>query len=155
FPNRGSSQHPSWCPVSRKETSMKKVSVLGCAFVFLVGVGGCGSSADSLVKDQIKNMNNMADALEQCDQAKFKELEKNGKDIEKKGKDLDKKLEELKLSDEEKKKLLEKHKDELGAALGRIMQATMKKGLGGGMDKGLEDAMKKGIEDAIKKGPGK
>jgi hypothetical protein len=125
---------------------MKKVSVLGCAFVFLVGVSGCGSSPDSLVKDQIKNMNDMADAMEKGDEAKLKELEKKSKDIEKK-------LDDLKLSDEEKKKLLEKHKDELGAALGRIMQATMKKGLGGGMDKGLGDMMKKGLEDATKKPP--
>jgi len=31
--------------------------------VLLVGVSGCGSSADSLMKDQIKQLNDLADAL--------------------------------------------------------------------------------------------
>src|SRR5262249_25519644 len=134
---------PSWCPVSRKEMPMKK-AVLGCAFVFLVGVSGCGSSADSLLKDQIKLMNDVADAMEKGDEAKVKDLQKRMEELKKK-------LDELKLSDEEVKKAWEKHKDEFAAAKGRVFQAGMKKGQGG-MNKGLEDATKKGIDDAMNKG---
>jgi hypothetical protein len=71
----------------------------------------------------------MADAIEK-DQPESKIEE-----IKKRMEETDKKMEKLKLSDDQKKKLIEKHKAELDAAVGRLMKAAMGKtikGLDGG-----------------------
>jgi hypothetical protein len=106
---------------------MKKSLALTGMLLLLFGASGCSSSPDSLIKDQISLMNDMADALEKGDEAK-------AKSIAEKMKEVDKKLEALKLSEDDKKKLGEKYKDELTKAAMRMLQAQMK----GGM-KGLED----------------
>ena len=103
---------------------MKKSFVLRSLVLVLFGVSGCGASADSLVKEQIQGMNDLAEALEtKAPEAKVKELQKN---LEETGK----KLEALKLSDDEKKKLFEQHKEELMKATTRLAQAGMNKAFG-------------------------
>ena len=70
-------------------------------------LSGCGANADSLMKQDIKAMNDLADAVESgAPEAKVAELKTKLEEI-------NKKLEALKLSDEDKKKLIEQHKDEL------------------------------------------
>ena len=82
-------------------------------------VGCGGSTADNLITEQIAILNQMADALEKGDKAKAKELDEKGKDVAKR-------LDALKLSDEEKAKVMEKHKDALAKAFGRCLEASMK-----------------------------
>jgi hypothetical protein len=117
--NSGSASgtHPTY-----EESPVKKFLILGIACLFLVGVSGCGTPADNLMKEKISLMNQMADALEKGDKAKAEE-------IDKKGKELEKKMEDLKLSDEEKKKLTEKYKDEITKAVARVLAAGMKAGM--------------------------
>jgi hypothetical protein len=101
-----------------------KSFVFSVGMVFLLfGASGCGSSADGLVKDEIKYMNEMADAIEKKDEAKTKELKAKLEETEKK-------LNELKLSDDDKKKLIEANKDELTKATQRVVEATMKGAFG-------------------------
>ncbi len=102
---------------------MKRFLWLACCCLVPLGVSGCGSSPDSAIKDQIKSMNDLADAVEKNEpDAKIQDLQKR---VEESGK----KLEALKLSEEDQKKLFEKHKDELSKAMGRYMAAMMKKGM--------------------------
>lgn len=101
---------------------MKMALVRTGMFLLLLGLVGCGgSSPDSLVKEQIAGMNEMADALEK------NEPESKLTDIKNRLEATGKKMEALKLSDDEKKKLLEKHKDELMNATSRMFQAMMKR----------------------------
>jgi len=102
---------------------MKKAIVLGALAVVLT-LSGCGSQADGLIQQQIKLMNEMADAMENKDEAKLK-------DIESRMKTIGKQMEELKLSDADKKALEEKHKDAMMKAAGRMFSAAMKGGLPG------------------------
>ena len=99
-------------------------------FILMLGLIGCGGSPDSLMKDQISYMNDLADALEKNQpESKLTDI-KNRMDTN------GKKIEALKMSDEEKKKLFEKHKDELMKATQRLLQAMMKsKEFGGLFDK--------------------
>jgi archaellum component FlaC len=77
------------------------------------------------MKDQIKAMNDMSEALENdAPKSKLEEIGKRTKEI-------NEKFEGLSLSDEEKKKLVEKHKDELAKATVRL-QAAMMKSMGDG-----------------------
>jgi TolA-binding protein len=112
---------------------LRQALPFGCTFVLLFSLTGCGSSPDGLVKDQIKAMNDMADALEK------NEPETKVAEIKKRLEENNKKLEELKLSDEEKKKLIEKHKDELTRATTRLQQAMLTKAMKdmGGKFKGI------------------
>ena len=104
--------------------SVKKSHVLGVLLLVLCGVVGCGANADSLVKEEIKTMNDLAEALEnKAPEAKVTELQK-------KLEETNKKLEALKLSDDEKKKLGEQHKDELTKAGMRMAKAGMNKAMG-------------------------
>jgi peptidoglycan hydrolase CwlO-like protein len=104
---------------------MKKVLVFASLLVFFVSLNGCGSSPESLVQDQIKAMNDMADALEKnAPEAKLTELKNRADEI-------GKKLEKLNLSEDEKKKLFEKHKDEITKAGQRLMTAMMGKAMQG------------------------
>jgi hypothetical protein len=91
--------------------------------VLLCGVIGCGGNADSLVKDEIKCMNELADAFEKKDDARAKELQT-------KLEETDKKLQALKLSDEQKKQLISRHQEELQKASTRLAQAGMNRALG-------------------------
>jgi hypothetical protein len=96
---------------------------------------GCGASADSLMKDQIKLMNELADAMES------NAAESKLADIKKRMDENSKKLDGLKLSEEDKKRLLEKHKDEFAKATGRLMQAAVKQ-----MGKGMGDLKLPGMQ---------
>ncbi len=97
---------------------MRKLLMLAIPLLAACGICGCGG-ADGLMRDQIKLMNETAEAIEsKAPQEKINELEKR---LEENGK----KLEELKLSDEEKKKLLEKHNDEMMKAGMRYAKAKM------------------------------
>ena len=110
---------------------MKKLFTLLGLFLLLCGVSGCGSSADSLVKEQIQNMNNLAEALEnKAPDSKISELSE-------KYKATDQKLNDLKLSDEEKKAVMEKNKDEYGKAAIRLAKASFGKTMGDMFGKGF------------------
>jgi hypothetical protein len=103
---------------------MKKAVAWAGMFVLVFSVSGCGSDADSLMKQQIQLMNDMADAIEKGDESKAKELESKAKELEEK-------MKALNLSDEDKKKLAEKYKADLEKAMGRLMGAALKKGFEG------------------------
>jgi hypothetical protein len=121
---------------------MKKASRWGVAFVVLMAVSGCGSSADSLMKDMIADMNALADLLEKGDEARINDAKKR---LEETGK----KLDALKLSEEDKKKLQEKYKPEMEKAASRMMGGMMKQmgkglpGLGGNLPTELGSPVKK------------
>jgi hypothetical protein len=99
---------------------MKRLIVTVCGLVLVVGVNGCGSSSDSLMKDQIALMNELADALEHgADASKIEALTK-------KSTENGEKLKALNLSEAEMNKLGEKYKDELAKATTRLANAMMK-----------------------------
>lgn len=100
---------------------MKKSLAVASLVALTVVVSGCGSSPDSLVEDQIDDMNELAEAMEE--DAPKSELDEISERIKKRGE----KLEELDLSDEEKKRLEKKYEDELAEATGRLMKAMMGK----------------------------
>jgi len=102
-----------------EELTLRKVIGMACMFVVLATVGGCGSSADGLVKEQIKAMNELADALE------AKAAPDKIKNLETKMDELGKKMEALKLSEADMKSLLEANKDEMTKAMGRMFKAAM------------------------------
>jgi hypothetical protein len=103
---------------------VRKLLVLGSLLLVLCGVSGCGANADSLIKEQIKAMNDLAEALEtKAPEAKVNE-------VQKKLEVTDKKLQALKLSDDEKKQLTERHKDEMTKASMRLAKAGMNKTIG-------------------------
>jgi hypothetical protein len=104
---------------------VKRSLILAGTAVLLCGVMGCGGSADSLVRDQIRTMNDLADAIEKKDDARAKDLQEKLKATEKK-------LQELKLSDEQKKELISHHQEEIQKAVQRLTQAAMKRTLGEG-----------------------
>ncbi len=113
---------------------MRKVFVLASVIVLSVTAIGCGPDPDALMKDQIKAMNDMAEALENdAPESKLEEIGKRTKEI-------NEKIEGLSLSDEEKKKLVERHKDELTKATVRLQAAMMKK-----MMKSMNKAMGSGF----------
>jgi len=87
--------------------------------VALLPLVGCGQSADDLVLQQIDQMNEYADAIEAgSDKAEIEAIGKRMKETEKA-------LEDLNLSDDEKKALAEKHGEEMGKAVTRVMKAGM------------------------------
>jgi TolB-like protein len=111
--------------------TVKKL-LLGSLFLALCAVSGCGANADSLVKEDIKAMNDLAEALEtNAPEAKVKELRTRLEDT-------NKKLAALKLSDDDKKTLVERHKDELVKAQMRFVKAQAK-GIAEGGFPGLAD----------------
>lgn len=98
---------------------MKKALVLAGLAWLLVGVSGCGSSADRLVKDQIQAMNDLADALEaKAPPDKLMALQNRLRDITDQWKALN-------LSDSARKDLLAKHQQELTKAGMRLGQAAL------------------------------
>ncbi len=102
---------------------MKKAVILSGVCLALFALSGCGSSADSLIQQQIKVMNDLADAMEAKDEAKVKQIEAQMKELQKQ-------MKEIKLSEADQKALAEKHKDALMKATGRLMGAALK---GGGL----------------------
>jgi hypothetical protein len=101
---------------------MYRILTVGCIAALLFGVSGCGSSAESNVKEQISLLNDMADAAQKKDQAKITEIGNKLKDLQEQFK---------KFSEADQKAALEKH-------VGDLMQATMKAGtaqMGGAFEK--------------------
>ena len=104
---------------------MKKMMIFGALSLSLCLLSGCGgaSGPDGLMQEQIDSMNELADAIESgADKSKIEAIQKQMKETEKK-------LDALKLSDAEKKKLVEKYKDKIAEATGRMMGAALKKGM--------------------------
>jgi hypothetical protein len=102
---------------------VKRSIIYAGMIVLLCGVVGCGGNADSLVKDEIRYMNELADAFEKKDESRAKELQT-------KLEATDKKLQALNLSDEQKKQLLSRHQEALQKATTRLAQAGMNRTLG-------------------------
>lgn len=103
---------------------MKCLFFTAGAVVLLCGLNGCGSKTDdSLVKDNIRLTNDLAEAIEtDAPQAKVTELQKNLAENATK-------LRDLKLEPSEWAKFTEKHRDEWGKANKRLQNAFTKKGL--------------------------
>jgi hypothetical protein len=95
---------------------MKRFAVLGFLAVLLLSAPGCGGP-DSLAKEQISQMNNLADAIEK------KEPAEKQKAIAEKIKATNEKIE--KLSQEEKDKLKKKYEAEGKAAAERLFKALV------------------------------
>jgi hypothetical protein len=95
---------------------MRRTLCLGGVALLLFAVSGCGG-ADSLVQEQIKDMNDLAKAFE------TNAPESVVRNLQKKTEETGKKLQDLKLSDEELKNLIERHKDALLAATVRLQIA--------------------------------
>jgi hypothetical protein len=115
---------------------MKRVIVFGAVGFVLVAVSGCGGP-DSLMKEYISHMNDLAASVEK------KEPADKQKAIADKMKAVGEKLEKLNLNEEQKKKLVEKHKADLEAAsqrLAKAMFAQMAEGGPAGMPN-LKDLM--------------
>jgi len=99
---------------------MKRLILAACALIVCSGISGCGSSADSLMKDQIDILNKIADAMEdQNPQAKLEELAKKLQENAKK-------MEALKPTQAEMKKLNEKYGPELQKAMQKWIAAMQK-----------------------------
>ena len=105
---------------------MRSLVVVSQLFL-LVGiltVTGCAdNSADGLVKQQVAEMNKLADGLE----AGQTEADMSYDRLE----GITKKLEALNLSEEDKQALLKRHEKAVQEATGRLMQASMKGASGG------------------------
>lgn len=99
---------------------MRKITITGIVLALLVVIG-CGSSADSVVKEQISIMNDTADAIEKGKTEAEMEPLKKRMDANKK------KFEELKLTKADEEKLKEKYKPEMEKAAKRMMEAMMGK----------------------------
>ncbi len=98
---------------------MYKVLCGSILAVFLVSLCGCGASGDALAKQQIAELNELADAFESgAEEAKIDEISER---MEKTGKAFD----ELGLSDAQKKELDEKYATEMIKAQARIKKAAV------------------------------
>ena len=124
---------------------MNKLPAFACALTLAVGLSGCGSAADDLMKEKVKLKNEWAEALKSGDKSKKQEIDQRLLENLKK-------LADLKLSDADMKKLEEKYRRELDRAEQRISEARKESGLDDlseKLDKILEDLKKR------EKGPGK
>jgi len=82
---------------------------------------GCGANPDSMMKEQIQLMNEIATAMESnAPQAEIDELQDRNEA-------LTKRFEAIDLSTAEKRKLLTRHQAELTPATARLQKAMMKK----------------------------
>jgi len=105
---------------------MKKVLVSFSALALVFLVSGCGDSPDSIMKDTIKLMNDMADAVESAkDKDSAEKAKAKLEDIDKKFKDLAERAKKVKVSDDQGKKLTEKYKEDIEKATKRMMEAGM------------------------------
>ena len=100
---------------------MYKAIIMTLLLVGLVPLAGCGSKAESLLKQQVADMNRLADAIESGkSQAVIDEVAKSmAATMEE--------LDSLKLSSEEKAKLGNKYAQELMQASKRLMATQVKK----------------------------
>jgi hypothetical protein len=99
---------------------MKRFNMYGIVAVLLVSAPGCSSNdPDSLAKQSISQMNDLAAAIEK------KESPDKIKAIAEKLKATMEKLKALKLSDEEMKKLQEKYQKESTQAAQKMLAAAM------------------------------
>jgi hypothetical protein len=103
-------------------------------FAVVCFAAGCGNSAESLLKQQIADMNAMADAIEanksEAEITAIKDrMEANGK-----------KMDKMDVSEAEKNRLKEKYAPEMEKA-GKRMFSAMMKGAGGGLDNLLKGPM--------------
>jgi biopolymer transport protein ExbB/TolQ len=99
---------------------MKRVLTVCVVGFMLVNVSGCGGSPDGLMKEMISGLNSLADSMEKG------ESEDKQKAIADKLKATSEKLDKLKHSEDQKKALVEKHKDDMTKAMMRLMAASMK-----------------------------
>ncbi len=98
---------------------MKRFIVLGFVAMLLVSAPGCSSNdPDSLSKQSISQMNDLAAAIEK------KESPDKIKSLVEKWKATVEKMEALKLSDDEKKKLAEKYQKETLEASKKLLAAV-------------------------------
>lgn len=84
-----------------------------------LSVAGCGNSNDTLIENQIRDMNAMADAIEKG--ASEEEIKK----IEERMKENEQQLEALDLTKAEQEELMKKHSDAIEKASERMMNAMM------------------------------
>jgi hypothetical protein len=133
---------------------MKRLIVLGFVAALLVSAPGCSSNdPDSLSKQSISQMNDLAAAIEK------KESPDKIKSLVEKWKATVEKMEALKLSDDEKKKLAEKYQKEsleaskklLAAAMANPEGAVALASLGGG---GIGDKSQAGVGSKSQGGVG-
>lgn len=111
---------------------MRRVLAFGLVGFVLASASGCGG-ADSLMKELISGLNDMAASIEK------KEPPEKQQAIADRIKKTSEKLDKLKLSDDEKKKLVEKYKPQLEEAFGRLMKASMAAAAGGAGGPNLGD----------------
>jgi hypothetical protein len=125
-------QRPAIAPVplSTKGNAMRKVTLAGFALALVFAVSGCGDSPDSVIKDQIKLMNDMADVLEGIkDKDSAEKAKPKLEALAKKAKDIEERAKKLKLDDMPKEKqeaLKKKYEDDIKKAAGRFGAAMMK-----------------------------
>src|SRR5205085_7777829 len=88
---------------------------LVCTLILCAGLTGCGTPADRVTKDEIKLMNEYADAKEnRAPASQVQELEKQLVENERK-------FRELNVSEEEKRRLSEKYKNDVAKAWERMV----------------------------------
>jgi chromosome segregation ATPase len=105
---------------------MKRSFVLGIIMVIGGLLSGCGGpNADQLYRDQVHDLNSLADILDQ-DEAAIQSSADKIKDLQTHLQESAQKLKELKLSDAEIKKLGDKHFDEIFKATQRYTRALQK-----------------------------
>lgn len=125
-------QQPAIAPVhlSTKGNAMRKATLAGLALALVFGVSGCGDSPDSVMKDTIKLMNEMADVMEGIkDKDSAEKAKPKLEALAKKMKDLEERAKKLKLDEmpkEKKEALQKKYEDDLKKAGTRFGAAMMK-----------------------------
>ncbi len=99
----------------------------GGALLLLLAVGGCGpAQADYLIAEQVRLMNQLADAIED-DQSDAETARARVQELRDRLAENDRKLQALTLSEEQKKSLRDKHRSELESAARRLEEATAKR----------------------------
>jgi hypothetical protein len=118
---------------------MKRALVCGFVALLLIPAAGCkGNDPESLIKQQIADMNALADALEK------KESPEKLKAAAEKLKATSEKFKNLKLPEDQSKKLLEKYGGELIGAAFKLAAAEGKNPEGA---KAVEDIVKGAMMD--------
>jgi hypothetical protein len=102
-----------------KEVLVKRFVIYAGMFVFVAALVGCGGGADGAVKDYIKAVDNLSESIEKKESAD--KIKEKGNAVA----TAIKKINDLKLSEEDSKKLAEKHKDALKGSFERYAKAVM------------------------------
>ncbi len=112
-----------------------------CSLVLLVALvplSGCGPSADTLMQQQIDQLNELADAIESgADQAKLDEIGQRMKQTKST-------IDGLNLSDAQKKRLAEEYGEATVKATARLARANMTKM--GGMFQRMIEGLQQGMQ---------